>query len=554
MTQKNISGCCSFIWQWIKQLYADNVVELKELLWFVALMIPPTLLNFSPFIIVLAFSGHLGKMDLDAMTLCSSFITITGISIGQGLTTACDTLVSQIYGGKNLKLIGVIIQRAILILFLACFPCWALFVNTKSILLLLGQDPKVASLAERCVMVQIPSLPVIFYCQLQQRYLQNQGIIWPQTIICFIGNILLIILCYVFLFIVKTGVIGASVALTITYTSELILLFLFIHLKKLHVDTWPGWSFICLADWNSFLSLGIPSMLMLYTEWWIYDIAIFLAGHINLVELGAQAVLLELGIFLHEISYSVAMACSIKLGNYLGAGETDKAKKVAQLSFLVTAFTTLFLISILLGLRTPIVSLLTNDKEILSLVIKATPIIAIFFVADAMCALFGGIIRGTGKQTVGAIVYALGFLLINFSISIPLMFVVKIGTRGFWIGVTAGIFFIDIFFLIYYWRINWQDLTKQAQERAGLTKNSEKEPISFHYSGHDTSDNLELKNYAALESSNSETQLDRQVSQPSKKKIDQPLKKIIIRRVLDTIAVVSVFIIGLIIRFTVKHP
>lgn len=39
---------------------------------------------------------------------------------------------------------GTILQRGILILLLFCFPCWALFINTERLLLLIQQDPEVS--------------------------------------------------------------------------------------------------------------------------------------------------------------------------------------------------------------------------------------------------------------------------------------------------------------------------------------------------------------------------------------------------------------------------
>lgn len=53
-------------------------------------------------------------------------------------------LCEQTFGGKNLQRVGVILQRSVLILLLFCLPCWAMLLNTQSILLALGQEPEVA--------------------------------------------------------------------------------------------------------------------------------------------------------------------------------------------------------------------------------------------------------------------------------------------------------------------------------------------------------------------------------------------------------------------------
>ncbi|XP_075449453.1 multidrug and toxin extrusion protein 1-like isoform X2 [Ascaphus truei] len=517
MSWNCFTSCCGLNLQRIKQLFLENVLELKMLIWFAVPLVIINLLDFAPFITAAIFCGHLGKLELDAIMVANTFASVTGHCVGIGLSAACDTLISQIYGGKNLKPIGVVVQRGILILLLACFPCWAFYVNTKNILLLCGQDPDVARLADLCVLVNIPSLPAVFLYQLELRYLQSQGIIWPQVITSMIANISNAVLHYVLLFVLRIGVIGSAVAFTVINIAQVISLFLYIWQRKLYVETWPGL--------------------------------------VNLVELGGLSITYQLMFLIHKIPDSIGIAAAIRVGNLLGAGETEQAKKSAKLSFFITAFPTLLNVSLFLGLRNFIASIFTSDKDIISLISQAMLICLMHYVFDSLSCIYGGLLRGIGKPEIGAIAFSIGYCLIFFPVGVPLMIVVKLGMKGFWIGVTACFICINICYIVYFWRLNWHDVTEKAQERVGLKPIPEKKPALFPGDSAVPSENIELQNYAALDSTSNEPELNNgPPSELSKYKCDQSLKRLIIRRVLETIAVVSVFLIGVIIRFTMKHP
>ncbi|XP_044057762.1 multidrug and toxin extrusion protein 1 isoform X2 [Siniperca chuatsi] len=418
------------------------------------------------------FCGHLGRTELAGVTLAIAVINVTGISIGSGLSAACDTLISQTFGSRNLLRVGVILQRSILILILACFPCWAILINTEPILLAVRQDPEVARLSQMYVKIFMPALPATFMYSLETRYLQNQGIIWPQVITGFVVNLLNALINYIFLHSLNLGVAGSAVANTISQFSMAGILYAYIMWKGLHKATWGGWSNECLQDWGSYIHLAIPSMVMLCVEWWTYEIGSFLAGLISEVELGAQSVVYELANVAYMFPTGFSIAGNVRVGNALGAGDTEQAKLSAKLAMFSAGSVSIGLAVLIGGLKDHISYVFTYDEQIRERVADVIALYAPFVLLDAISCASGGIIRGAGKQKIGAVCNILGYYGVGFPIGVSLMFATKLGIKGLWTGLFTCVALQSSFMIFYLVRMNWKKATVEAQIRAGVCGSS----------------------------------------------------------------------------------
>ncbi|XP_047612656.1 multidrug and toxin extrusion protein 2 isoform X1 [Phacochoerus africanus] len=430
------------------------------------------MLNFLIYVVSSVFCGHLGKVELAAVTLSVAFVNVCGVSIGFGLSSACDTLMSQSFGSPNKKHVGVILQRGALVLLLCCLPCWALFLNTQHLLLLFRQDPAVSRLAQDYVQIFIPALPANFLYCLLAKYLQNQGVVWPQVLSGIVGNCVNGLANYILVSTLGQGVRGSAYANTISQLMQTVFLLLYIVLRKLHVDTWGGWSCQCLQDWGPFFSLAVPSMLMTCIEWWAYEIGSFLMGLLSVLDLSAQAVIYEVATVTYMIPMGLSIAVCVRVGTALGAADTVQAKRSAVSGMLCTVGAAMVVGALLSILRNQLGHIFTHDEEVVALVNKALPLYIVFHLFEATCCVFGGVLRGTGRQAFGAIVNAIMYYGVGLPLGIVLTFVVRMGILGLWLGMLACALLATVAFVTYTARMDWKQAAEEAQKNVGLPPRS----------------------------------------------------------------------------------
>ncbi|XP_070838457.1 multidrug and toxin extrusion protein 1-like [Chaetodon trifascialis] len=425
------------------------------------------------------FCGHLGKSELAGVSLSIAVVNVTGVSIGTGLSLTCDTLISQTYGSGNLKRVGVILQRGILILLLACFPCWAVLINTEPLLLAVKQSPEVASLTQLYVKIFMPALPAAFMYQLQGRYLQNQGIIWPQVVTGAIGNVCNAIINYIFLYRLDMGVAGSAAANAISQYLLAVVLYVYICWRGLHKATWGGWSMDCLQEWGPFIQLAIPSMLMLCLEWWMFEVGGFLAGVISEAELGAQSIAYELTVIGYMFPLGLSAAASVRVGNALGAGNIEQAKLSCKVP-MICAFIIACFVGGGLGIARHVIGyIFTSEQDIIQRVAEVILIFSFMHLVDAIAGVAGGVLRGAGKQMIGALCNLVGYYLIGFPIGVSLMFAANMGIVGLWTGLTICVLMQAIFFITYLCKLNWKKAAEEALVRAGVQVKEEKEMVGM---------------------------------------------------------------------------
>ncbi|XP_031609996.2 multidrug and toxin extrusion protein 1 [Oreochromis aureus] len=455
---------CGCMKRLLPQAYRE---ELYQVLRLTGPLLLSRILNFLlPFVITI-FCGHISNAALAGYALASATVNATTVATGHGLALACDTLISQTFGSKNMKRVGVILQRSLLILLAFCLPCWAIIMNSYSLLILMHQEEEVARIAQIYVMAFLPAVPAMFLHQLQVAYLQNQGIILPQMYTAGIANVFNVGFNYVLIFTLNLGVLGSAIANSLAQITLCLLLYGYIRIRKLHRKTWGGWSTECLQEWGSYMKLAIPSLLMVYFEWWLWEIGSFLAGLLGEVDLAAQHVLNEIGTIAYMIPLGIHAAACVRVGNALGAGDTTGA--------LLTCKVTLFLsgtLAICQGIgfascKSVVAFIFTSDVEIVSTVSENLTVHIFVQFFDSLLCVCSGILVGSGMQKIAAISNLMGYYFIGLPVGITLMFYAKLRILGLWLGLLVCLSLETVLFLVLIFKINWKKVTQKAQLRAG---------------------------------------------------------------------------------------
>lgn len=416
-------------------------------------------------IVAVFFCGRLGKVELDAVALSNSLINVAGLSIPMGLASACDTLFSQIYGSKNKTLAGVVLQRSILIILLATLPLLAFHLNAQRILIALGQDPDISELTGEYLLIFIPALVSFTTFSAVTKYLQNQKILFPSMIVGIVSNATNAGLHYLLIYHLGYGLNGSALAQAVSYILMVILNLCYLVFSGVYKETWRGWTWECLEDWGQYISLALFGMLMICIEWWSFEVGIILTGIKGATELGAQTIMAQFDTLYYMFPLGFSISASVCIGTYLGQGNAEAAKTTARVAQ-CTALMIGAVFSLLFGLGSDILpTAITNVEEVIELASKVLPMFSIFCLFEAMVCCSGGIIRGLGRQYVGAGTVTMGYA-IGLSVGIPLLFKTYLSVAGFWIGMATGLVIVSTIYVIFISSRNWEYEVKLAKIRA----------------------------------------------------------------------------------------
>ncbi|KAI3689119.1 hypothetical protein L2E82_47068 [Cichorium intybus] len=427
------------------------------------------LLLYSRAMISMLFLGYLGELELAGGSLSIGFANITGYSVISGLAMGMEPICGQAYGAKQMKLLGITLQRTVLLLLSTSIPISFMWFNMKTILLWCGQDEEISSAAHTFIIYAIPDLFLLSLLHPLRVYLRAQNIILPLTYCSAVSVLLHVPLNFLLVGYFKMGISGVAIAMVLTNLNLLFLLFTFVYFSGVYRDSWVAPSSDCLRGWSSLLALAIPTCVSVCLEWWWYELMIMMCGLL----VNPKATVASMGILIQTTSLvyvfpsALSLGVSTRVGNELGANRPAKAR----ISMIVSLFC-----AMLLGLMAMAFTTLmrhqwgrffTNDSEILELTSIALPIVGLCELGNCPQTTGCGVLRGSARPTIGANINLGSFYLVGMPVAIIMGFVLKMGFPGLWLGLLAAQGSCALLMLYVLCKTDWIVQVERAKE---LTK------------------------------------------------------------------------------------
>lgn len=414
-------------------------IESKKLWHIVGPSIFSRVASYSMLVITQAFAGHLGDLELAAISIANNVVVGFDFGLLLGMASALETLCGQAFGAKKYYMLGVYMQRSWIVLFICCILLLPLYLFASPVLKLLGQPDELAELSGA---VSIWMLPVHFAFAFQfplQRFLQCQLKTAPIAWVSLVALLVHVFISWLFVFKLQYGVVGA--AATINFSWWVLTLGLFGYTAWGGCPhTWGGFSLEAFSGLWEFVRLSTSSGVMLCLENWYYKILIVMTGNLENAEIAVDALSICMTINSLElmIPFAFFAATGVRVANELGAGNGKGAKFATTVSVVTSIIIGLFFWMLILILRDKFGYIFTNSKAVLDEVSNLSLLLAFTILLNSVQPILSGVAVGSGWQSYVAYINLGCYYVIGVPLGFLMGWFFNLGVMGIWAGMIFG--------------------------------------------------------------------------------------------------------------------
>ncbi|KAF3784191.1 DETOXIFICATION 37 protein [Nymphaea thermarum] len=465
---------------WLHRMRAATWVELRLLCNLAAPAVLVYMLNYAMSMATQIFSGHLGNLELAAVSLGNTGIQVFAYGLMLGMGSAVETLCGQAFGAKKYEMLGIYMQRSTVLLTLTGIPLTVIYVFSKQILRFLGESTAIAAAASVFVMGLIPQIFAYAINFPIQKFMQAQSLVAPSAIISASTLLVHLLLSWLAVYKMGLGLLGASLVLSLSWWIIVIAQFVYIVASPKCKRTWTGFSIKAFSGLSGFLKLSTASAVMLCLEIWYFQILVLLAGLLKNaeIELDSLSICMTISGWVFMISAGFNAAASVRVGNELGAGNPKAASFSVVIVVLVSLVVSAICAAIVLALRHVISYAFTEGETVAAAVSDLCPLLALTLLLNGIQPVLSGVAVGCGWQAFVAYVNVGCYYVVGIPLGALLGFKFDLGAKGIWSGMLGGTLMQTLILILVTYRTDWNKEVEKAQNRLSIWQDHKPQSLS----------------------------------------------------------------------------
>ncbi|OIV96573.1 hypothetical protein TanjilG_28430 [Lupinus angustifolius] len=442
-------------------------IETQKLWFIVGPSIFSRVAAFTMNVITQAFAGHLGDVELASISIANTVIVGFNFGLLLGMASALETLCGQAFGAKRYHMLGIYMQRSWIVLFLCCFLLLPFYIFATPFLKFLGHPDDVA---EWSGVVAIWLIPLHFSFAFQfplQRFLQCQLKTVVIAWVSLLALVVNIVTSWLFIYVWDFGVIGAAIALDISWWVLVFGMFSYTACGGCPL-TWSGFSMEAFSGLWEFLKLSAASGVMLCLENWYYRILVLMTGKLGNATVAVDALSVCMTINGWEMMIPLAFfaGVGVRVANELGAGNAQGAKFATYVAVVQSSVIGVIFCVIIMIFHDQFAYIFTSSPVVLQAVDKMSILLAATILLNSIQPVLSGVAVGSGWQAFVAYLNIGCYYIIGLPLGILMGWFFKTGVGGIWGGMIFGGTAVQtVLLIIVTARCDWEKEAEKATSR-----------------------------------------------------------------------------------------
>jgi MATE family multidrug resistance protein len=396
----------------------------------------------------LALIGRLGDEAVAAAALAHTVFFVS-FTFGMGLVSAVAPLAAQAFGARDPRLVRRALRVGLWAGLLISLPMMALPLFGERVLLLLGQAPATAHLAQKYLLGLAwggtPGLCFLAIRGFMGAVNRPEPGLWI-TLAAIPANALLVwLLIHGGLGLPRLELFGAGLATTIV-NFGMFLASLWFAASRRPFKKYRVMGRIWRIDWalmRQLIVIGAPISMAFLMEYGLFGAAGLLMGLIGTTALAAHQIALQIAAILFMVPFGIGMAATVRVGHAVGRSDAPAVRRAGFVATLLgIVFMSVMTLVVILGRYAVARFFFGETADSAGAVIDLTAALllvgATFFVADGIQTVVAGALRGLNDTRVPLLFAAISYWLIGFPAACGLGFRTGLGAIGVWIGLSCG--------------------------------------------------------------------------------------------------------------------